>query len=729
MKNNLSLVSALLLSSTSLTAQVKDLGDQLELLWDKTQIADLAGKAQLILHHPTYQEVSLVHDQPWEGNVCCYHTVFKDDLNYKMYYRGGVHKMPDLPDHPEFTCLAVSTDGIAWEKPNFGLIEFNGSKNNNIIWVGSPAAHNFAPFHDQNPNCHPEQKYKAIAGKSQGLLAYASPDGIHWTKIQDEPVMTGGSYDSLNVAFWDSWQKKYLAYSRFFKKDVGRAIKVYYSEDFLHWSDPVWLNYEEGTPNEQLYTNGIHQYHRSPAMRLGLPKRFITSRKSPHDPSDAGGIPGVSDGVFMCSRDGVNFSRWSEAFLRPGLQYERWINRNNMAAWGTVETAAAIPGLPPEISLYATEGYYSNQANKIRRLTLRLDGFVSVNAPFTGGSVTSKPLTFTATPKPVEAPTADAQIRKNEQGNNVLAITAPTIISLNNTAELGNKVTFACTFDKMVPGHRRIFSSYNGGPNQKGQQKLVIDGCFGSFFASQERKIGFRVWYDGLEAVITSEECPDWPSISTGPLKTVVVYEDGIISIFLNGKQVASAGQAGYGPLVLPVGDVRFGEDYLPASLNNEPFLGEAEEIAVINRSFTAAEVATAAQQGLVAVIDCANDQGAYLGFTSEQQYSVTNKLQANPYTTSLSQYCWGETMLLLNASTSAAGSIRCEIRDANNQPIPGFELGNCQPLFGDDIELIMRWDHGVELSQLADKPISLHFALVDADLFAYRFGQPRQYR
>lgn len=64
------------------------------------------------------------------------------------------------------------------------------------------------------------------------------------------------------------------------------------------------------------------------------------------------------DVVFMSSRDGQRFNRWERAFLRPGLQRERWVNRNSMIAWGLVETAPEFAGAPFEYSLYSTENYY-----------------------------------------------------------------------------------------------------------------------------------------------------------------------------------------------------------------------------------------------------------------------------------------------------------------------------------------------------------------------------------
>ena len=375
------------------------LGDRLEVLWDRERIASL-DNARLTLHPPKLREVALVHDQPWEGNVCCYHTVFQDGSLYRMYYRGA--NWDKKATHPEVVCYAESDDGIAWRKPALGLVAFNGTTSNNIVWdkLGS---HNFTPFLDANPACHPDQKYKALGtGRTAkaGLIAFASADGLRWRVLRPEPVITKGAFDSQNLAFWDAEKRLYMAYFRDFQKGNAnsgvRAIKTCTSKDFLSWTEPEWLTYEAGTKEEELYTNAILPYPRAPRIYVGFPKRFVASRTTPWDASGGGGIPGLSDGVFMSSRDGKQFTRWECAFLRPGMQRERWVNRNNMTAWGLVETEPEFPGAPRELSLYSTENYYSKTAARLRRMTVRQDGFVSVLADEKGGTVTTKTLTFTA---------------------------------------------------------------------------------------------------------------------------------------------------------------------------------------------------------------------------------------------------------------------------------------------------------------------------------------------
>jgi hypothetical protein len=69
------------------------------------------------------------------------------------------------------------------------------------------------------------------------------------------------------------------------------------------------------------------------------------------------------------------------------------VNRNNMIAWGMLVTKSALPGSPDEISLYSNEGYYQKDC-RMRRFTLRMDGFVSVHADASGGEMVTRPLRF-----------------------------------------------------------------------------------------------------------------------------------------------------------------------------------------------------------------------------------------------------------------------------------------------------------------------------------------------
>ena len=103
-----------------------------------------------------------------------------------------------------------------------------------------------------------------------------------------------------------------------------------------------------------------------------------------------GGARDVSDGALMTSRAGTAIYDFTflESFVRPGIGYSNWTSRNNYPAQGVVETG------PNEMSLYVQRNY-GQQESYLERLALRLDGFASVNAPYQGGEMITRPFRFT----------------------------------------------------------------------------------------------------------------------------------------------------------------------------------------------------------------------------------------------------------------------------------------------------------------------------------------------
>lgn len=376
---------SLALSTEAVASEVRNIGSRLEPFVDDWLVDKMEG-AELKLNHPIPEELAIVFDKPWEGNTCGYVTVFQDGDKYRMYYRGSHYDWEDKNVNHQLACYAESVDGINWKRPELNLFDFNGSKKNNIIWTGE-GHHNFTPFKDANPDCKPEAQYKALGSHEGGLIAFQSPDGINWSLIQSEPVITEGAFDSQNLAFWDSVRGEYVDFHRGFRDGV-RDIMTCTSKDFINWTKPQWID-QGDAPFQHLYTNATIPYFRAPHIFMAFPGRFMPSRKKIGEHP----YPGVSDAVFMTSRDGLNWHRWSEAFIRPGLQPERWWQRNNYTAWGLLATKPQIAGLPDELSLYLNENYYID-GNRLRRFSLRMDGFASVYAPYSGGEMLTQPLAF-----------------------------------------------------------------------------------------------------------------------------------------------------------------------------------------------------------------------------------------------------------------------------------------------------------------------------------------------
>lgn len=75
-----------------------------------------------------------------------------------------------------------------------------------------------------------------------------------------------------------------------------------------------------------------------------------------------------------------------------------------------------------------------------------------------------------------------------------------------------------------------------------------------------------------------------------------------------------------------------------------------------------------------------------------------------------------------MNFSTSAAGGVRVEIQDGAGKPVPGFTFADCNEQFGDQLDRVVSWKSGTDVSQLSGKTVQLIFELKDADLYAFQF-------
>ena len=257
--------------------------------------------------------------------------------------------------------------------------------------------HNFSPFLDTRPNVDPAQRFKALGGTEEsGLVAFVSPDGIHWKKLREKAVFSKGKFDSQNVSFWSATEKKYLCYFRTWTK-IGykgyRTISRTTSDDFIHWTDPVKMSFGD-TPMEHLYTNQTHPYFRAPHIYVAIAARFMPKKQvlTEAQAKELGVNPkyfkDCSDAVFMTSRGGNVYDRtFMEGFIRPGIGLQNWVSRTNYPALNVVQTG------PTEMSIYANENYAQPTAN-LHRYSLRLDGFISVYAPYKGGEMITKPFIF-----------------------------------------------------------------------------------------------------------------------------------------------------------------------------------------------------------------------------------------------------------------------------------------------------------------------------------------------
>ena len=367
-----------------------DIGSRRELFVDRFLIEELDG-VEMRLHPPEKREVVFQVREPLENACTACYNICRDGERFLMYYRSFYPLGEAYADgaNSQTTGLLVSEDGIDFERPVLGLVEFEGSKENNIVFRGYEA-HNFCVFRDDNPAAPEAQRFKAVGGGSRdNLHGFFSPDGVHWSRIQEGPLKVTGAFDSVNVPLWDPHAGCYRLFSRYFDESPGarvRAIQSCSSEDFIHWSEPIAHVYEEGVELEHFYTNATSPCPGAEHVLVSFPMRFLPERERETEGMDYPG-KGLSDGVFITSRDGVHWDRtFMEGWLRPGRDRKNWTHRSSTPAVGIVETGE-------EWSMYAAE-HYGWSTNRLRRLAMRPHGFASVSAGRAGGKLLTRPLIF-----------------------------------------------------------------------------------------------------------------------------------------------------------------------------------------------------------------------------------------------------------------------------------------------------------------------------------------------
>jgi hypothetical protein len=379
--------------SSSIADEPIEIGSRRQLFVDRYLI-DTMTDVRLVLHRPVRREVVIRGDRPWDAHGVSYMVTFRDGDRLRAWYRGDAASLAGSAARSSRTAYSESHDGINWTKPELGIIDFRGSKQNNLVWDG-PAG-NLAVFKDGNPDCPDDERYKAV-GRSADLYGLVSPDGLHWRLVSKTPILTDRPFDSHNIAFWDSWQGQYVAYTRGVRREgqPGAAMRKNFrggvrdirrsvSKDFRNWSPPQLIDLANA-PLEHLYTNATVPYQRAEGLYLMFPSRYADARK----PDPLWKFEGVNDIVFLSSRDGVRFDRtFMEAFVRPGLDQANWHDRSLYMERGILETS------PTEISMYAMENWRMENVH-IRRLTLRPDGFASVQAGYHSGQVVTRPIRFT----------------------------------------------------------------------------------------------------------------------------------------------------------------------------------------------------------------------------------------------------------------------------------------------------------------------------------------------
>ncbi len=400
-------------------AQPLDIGREKQLFIDQRFIQASDGVA-LRMNPPVKKGAVLRGDRPWDaGWVTGAGTVLEEDGRYRMWYTA----MPAEGVLGQFRlCYAESNDGITWRKPNLGLFEWRGSRANNIL-METNIENAGGIFRD--PTASAAERYKMVAilprekapNGEAGIYVYTSPDGLRW-ELHPHRVLPFHP-DTVNMAFYDTRLRKYVAYLR--KWDKGRKIGRVETGDLLApWpydrnapAGRVWAAERVQPPTTQIptsfgfdeadpqpsdhYTSAVVQYPWAADAYFMFPSAY---QHFPEPPKSKYRNDGPLDIQMAASRDGVVFQRVERApYIELGLDDEgdagsmymhigmlRVNNRLYQYYGGMRHTHGAYQGYGELWGIGA-----------IFRVEQRLDGFVSVDAGMAGGSFHTPPLRFVGT--------------------------------------------------------------------------------------------------------------------------------------------------------------------------------------------------------------------------------------------------------------------------------------------------------------------------------------------
>jgi len=389
-----------------------EVGSRKQLFLDSRFIEASEG-VTLTMNPPAKIGPVLLPDRPWERRgLDVWSSVLEADGIYKMWYSCTSRK------DQSFLCHATSEDGEHWEKPSLGLIEFKGSKNNNIVIQNENSATVFL-----DPHASSDKRYKAVGfrwnvkGKT-GIHIHTSPDGIHW-KISQRRVFSF-CCDTADQAIWDTRLKKYVAYIRKWNplRKVGRlemddilepwpfepAEKTKYtvvpiSENtkkrfaVVTTEAPTAFEYDDGDPIESDHYNpAAIKYEWAEDAYFIFPSAYL---HFPEPPIGKYSNAGLLDIQMAVSRDGIKYHRLSRSPY-IGLSPEGAKDSKTLyMAVGILREGNRL--LQYYIGYDCTHG--EPKGGKLRAGALccavqRLDGFVSADAAYRGGEIRTPKIQF-----------------------------------------------------------------------------------------------------------------------------------------------------------------------------------------------------------------------------------------------------------------------------------------------------------------------------------------------
>jgi len=401
-------LSGKMLCAAELEKDAITVGTQKQLFVDNRFIASSRG-VTLTMNEPRRDgQVLIKCDQPWEqgASIGVYSSVMKDNGKVRLWYDLIRPTGPGPYDHERRVAYAESKNGIEFVKPIQNLHEVDGSKANNIVLPGVIGG--CSVWIDENAPLEHRYKTQAKVYPSGQLHMHSSPDGLNWKFFQRLEPGPGG-WDTQSIVFWDYGISRYVLFTRRWvrhepRQTSYRTVRRLESTDFKHWenetvvfqADEIDLASQEtqnGQPPVDYYGADVFEYE---GVKIMLAEAYWHWQS--REPLKGLGPSGF-DVRLAASRDGKQFQRIGKrkAFMAMGPS-GRFDSRYVWALPHPIQ-------MDDELWIYYVgsnrdhDGNIDPAANGqhlsgIGRAILRLDGFVSADADYKGGQITTPPISF-----------------------------------------------------------------------------------------------------------------------------------------------------------------------------------------------------------------------------------------------------------------------------------------------------------------------------------------------
>jgi hypothetical protein len=407
-------------------ADVLNVGGRKQLFIDEKFVEQAEG-VKWRVNPPLKTGLVLAGTNSWEnGLIFGASTVLEDQGKYRLWYTAcpvPPGKVTNETYHDFFLCYAESTDGTHWLKPDVGIYEWQGSRQNNIL-MKVPMEVGGGVFVD--PTAPRDERYKLVGRlygyrddrfpssrgtgpEGTGVYAYTSPDGLHW-QFRPERLYPFEA-DAINMAFYDSDRGTYLAYIRTRIGKGRRSVGVVETTEFhKQWpfgndqpgriplalapspDDPPDVDYYCPAVVKYPWADGAYLMFASVYRHFPRPKpgSYLDDGRKYHN-------DGLLDVTLAASRDGLKFRRVSrEPYLGLGVAGARDSSQIYMTVgmvrqgdellqyYGGLDYTHGMDVALPEMK----------ERGGLMQARQRLDGFVSIEAGIEGGRFVTPPLVF-----------------------------------------------------------------------------------------------------------------------------------------------------------------------------------------------------------------------------------------------------------------------------------------------------------------------------------------------